>query len=151
MKKVLLPLASFLFFSVLFFACKKSNNNNNTQKTKTQLITQASWKMSTVSAAGFGDITAQIPACYKDNVYTFASNGSGNVDESTNVCSPSTAGAFTWSFLNNETTLHISTTLFQGGSSDFSLITLNETNLVVSQMMTIAPLPATTVTVTFIH
>jgi hypothetical protein len=151
MKKVLLSVLSLAILSVVFVACNKDDDNNNTQKTKTQLITQTSWKLSTVNAAGFGDVTAQIPACYKDNIYTFASNGSGNVNESTTVCTPSTAGAFTWSFLNNETTLHISTTLFQGGSSDFSLVTLNETNLAISQVMTIAPLPSTTVTFTFIH
>jgi hypothetical protein len=151
MKNKILPILGLFILSLFFFNCHKDNNNNPPPKTKTELITQSTWKLSTVSAAGFGDITAQIPACYKDNIYTFASNGSGSVNESTTVCSPTTAGPFTWSFMNNETTLHISTTLFTGGSSDFSLVTLNETNLVISQVMTIAPLPSTTVTFTFIH
>jgi hypothetical protein len=139
----------FLFATVLSFSCKKSDSTK--PKTKTDLLTQASWKFSSANAQGAGDITAQIPDCYKDNIYTFSSNGSGNVNESTNVCSPSTAGPFTWSFANNEATLHISTTLFPGGSSDFTLVTLNETNLVVSQMLTVAPYPTTNVTLTFVH
>jgi hypothetical protein len=150
MKNKFLPIFCLGILSLFFLGCNK-DDDNPPQKTKTELITQSTWKLSTVNAAGFGDVTAQIPACYKDNIYTFVSNGSGSVNESTTVCSPTTAGPFTWGFLNNETTLHISTTLFQGGSSDFSLVTLNETNLAISQVMTIAPLPSTTVTFTFIH
>jgi hypothetical protein len=141
----------FLTTIVLFSACKKDSNNNNKPKTNTDLITQASWKFSAASAAGFGDVSSYIPACYKDNTYTFVSDGSGSVDESTNICAPSSAGPFTWSFTSNEDTLHISTPLFQGGSSDFKMVSLSETSLVVSQSMTIAPLPATNVEVTFVH
>ena len=140
---------AFLSTIILFTACKKDSGNK--QKTNTDLLTQASWKFSAASAAGYGDVSSYIPSCYKDNTYAFTSNGSGSVDESTDVCSPSTAGSFSWSFLNNETTLHISTALFQGGSSDFTIVSLSETSLVVSQSMTIAPLPATTVQVTFVH
>jgi hypothetical protein len=137
-----------LLISLGFTSCKKSSTHT---KTNTELLTQASWKFSAASAAGYGDVSSSVPDCYKDNIYTFVSDGSGNVNESTNICSPSTAGPFTWSFQNNETTLHISTTLFQNGSSDFTLVSLTETNLVVSQTMTIAPLPPTTVQVTFTH
>ena len=142
--KILIP----GFLIICFVACKKSSPH---VKTKTELLTQTAWKLSTANATGFGDITSQVPACYKDNIYTFVSNGTGTINESTNICSPSTAGPFTWSFLNNETTLHLSATIFTGGSSDFTLVTLNETNLVISQVVTIAPLPATTVAFTFIH
>ena len=138
-----------ILFLGAFSACKKDNKDN--PKTNTDLITQASWKFSAASASGFGDISSQIPDCYKDNTYTFVSDGSGTINESTNVCSPSTAGAFTWNFTNNETGLHISTTLFQNGTSDFTIISLTETNLIVSQTMTVAPLPPTTVQITFVH
>jgi len=144
------PLVILAVFILGLSACKKGSDNNN-PKTNTDLLTQTSWKFSSASAPPFGDVSSQIPDCYKDNSYTFVSNGTGSTDESANVCSPSTAGPFTWSFMNNETTLHISTPLFTGGSSDFTIVSLNETNLVVSQTMTIAPLPATTVQVTFAH
>ena len=148
MKKGIWQIAALAFIVACFWACKKSEAH---VKTKTELATQSSWKLSTASATGFGDITSQIPACYKDNTYTFVSNGTGTINESANVCSPSTAGPFTWSFLNNETTLHLSATIFTGGSSDFTIVSLTETNFVISQVVTIAPLPATNVTFTFIH
>ena len=140
-----------LAISVLVFSACKKDSDNDKPKTNTDLLTQASWKFSSASASGFGDVSSQVPDCYKDNIYTFVADGTGSTDESTNVCSPSTAGAFTWSFMNNETTLHVSTPLFTGGSSDFTIMTLNETNLIVSQTMTIAPLPPTAVEVTFVH
>jgi hypothetical protein len=133
-----------------FSACKKDSNNDK-PKTNTDLLTQASWKFGSASASGIGDVSSYIPDCYKDNTYTFVADGSGSTNESTNVCSPSTAGPFTWSFMTNETILHISTPLFTGGSSDFTIISITETNLIVSQTMTIAPLPPTTVQVTFVH
>jgi hypothetical protein len=43
--------------------------------------------------------------------------------------------------------LHISTVLITGGSNDFTLVSLTETQLVVSQNYP----PIGTVTVTFIH
>jgi hypothetical protein len=139
-----------ILFAGTLSACKKDSDKDK-PKTNTDLLTQASWKFSAASASGFGDVSSQIPDCYKDNTYTFVSDGSGSVNESTDVCSPSTAGAFTWNFANNETGLHVSTPLFTAGSSDFTIISLTETNLIVSQTMTIAPLPPTTVEVTFVH
>ena len=131
--------------AVLISGCHKA-----VVKTKAQLVTQSSWKFSKATANGT-DVTANVTACLKDNIYLFVVNGTGTIDESTSVCSPSTAGTFTWSFQTNETILHLSAALFPGGSNDFTLVTLNETTLIVSQVMTIPPYPATTVEVTFIH
>lgn len=122
-------------FCFVIAGCKKSSHT----KTKTELITQSSWKFDHATASGFGDISAQIPACYKDNVVVFASNGTGTVDESTNVCSPAAPSSFTWSFQSNETMLHLSAALFSGGSGDFTIVSLTETNLVVSQMVILPP------------
>ena len=130
---------------MILVSCKKSGH----VKTKTELITQSSWKLDHATAVGFGDITAQIPACYKDNVVAFVSNGTGTVDESTNVCSPSNAGSFTWIFQTNETMLHLSTTLFSGGSGDFTIVSLTETNLVVSQTVILPPPPGVQVNAEF--
>jgi lipocalin-like protein len=153
MKKVLLSILSFAILSVAFVACNKDDDNNNNQKTKTELITQSTWKFDHATASGFGDVSAQLPACRKDNVITLSSNGSGSIDEGPTKCNagdPQTT-AITWSFLNNETTLHLSSALFTGGSTDFTIVSLTETNLVISQTMTIAPYPATTVEITFKH
>src|SRR4030095_3773244 len=148
------PLKSILIIFLLpvffFFACSKSSDNPP-PKTKTELLTPASWKFDHATAAGIGDVSALIPSCYKDNIVVFAAGGTGNISEETNICTPSTAGNFTWSFQDNEKKLVLSTSLFTGGSGTFDLISLTETNLVVSQQMTIQPYPATTVEVTFKH
>lgn len=132
-------------------SCSKDDNPPDTSKTKTELITSASWKFDKATTASIGDISSFIDACFKDNTITFAVNKTGNVNEGTLVCTPSYAGNFTWEFQTNETILHLSAAIFTGGSTDFTLVSLNETNLVISQVMTIAPYPATTVEVTFKH
>lgn len=149
MKMSVLKTTVFLGILCLILAsCKKSVH----VKTNTELLTQSSWKFDHATSSGT-DISSQIPACYKDNVVAFVSNGTGTVDESTNVCSPSNAGSFTWSFQSNETMLHLSTTLFSGGSGDFTIVSLTETNLVVSQTVILPPPPGVQVTavITFKH
>jgi len=148
-----LNLASFVVFSIslLFVACSKSDSNNNS-KTKTQLITQASWKFSAASVNG-ADVSSLITPCQKDNILTFsATGGTGTLDEGAMKCNagdPQTT-PFTWSFTNNETILHVSTIFFTGGSSDFTIVSLTETQLVVSQIVNIAGTMQTAV-ITFIH
>jgi hypothetical protein len=137
---------AFLFTS----GCNKNNNPAPPAPTKTQLITQAPWKFDHATAGGI-DISSQINACYKDNIATFSPNGTMTLDEGANVCSPSTAGPYTWAFQSNETVLHLSAPIFSGGSGDFTIVSLTSTNLVVSQVMTVPPNPPTTVVVTFKH
>ncbi len=136
-----------LLISFFFGSCQKTPA---VVITNTDRISASSWKFDHATSGGV-DVSSQVPACLKDNIYVFNSNGSGSVDESLNVCSPTTAGAMTWSFQTNETILHISAPLFPGGANDFTLVTLNSTNLVVSQVMTIPPNPPTTVEITFKH
>jgi hypothetical protein len=137
-----------ILFSILFFACKKKDSNSG--KTKTDLLVQKSWKYDNAKAGGI-DINANVPACLKDNVFTFSSNLNLTVSEETTVCSPSYAGTYMWAFQNNETILHVSGSIFPGGSGDFTIVSLNENNMVLSQQMTISPFPPTTVEVTLKH
>jgi len=148
MNKLIL-FAAFCFLTILFLlpACQKDDDNPPTSKTKTELISQSTWKFST-AFAGTTDISnAPQLTCFKDNIITFSSNLTGTIDEGTNICSPTTAGSFTWNFASNETILHISTVLFTGGSNDFTLVTLTATQLVVSQNYP----PYGIITVTFTH
>ena len=106
-------------------------------KTKTQLLTTGTWKFSSATANGT-DITNQNPPfepCKKDNILNFASTGSGNINEGASKCNPADATdtPFTWNWASNETILHISTPLFTGGSSDFTLESISETQLIVTQ------------------
>jgi hypothetical protein len=136
--------------AIAFFGCKKDDDKSPTPPSKTTLLTQQSWKFDNAKA-GAADVSASVSACLKDNVFAFASNSNLTVSEETNVCSPSYAGNYTWAFQTNETILHLSGSIFPGGSGDFTVVSLTETNLVVSQQMTIAPFPPTTVQVTFKH
>lgn len=135
---------------VLFSACSKSDDNPQ-PKTKTELLTQGSWKFDHATAGGTDISNFSQLTCYKDNTMTFASNLTGTITEGADVCLNPAPSTFNWSFQNNETTLRFSFTLFQGGSSDFTIVGLTETNLILSQQMTIAPLPSTLVEVTFKH
>jgi len=151
MKKI-----NYLFFNLLIVlsvfsvSCSDKGDTPPPTPTKTEMISQSPWKFDFATAGGF-DISSQINACFKDNIATFTSAGNMTMNEATIVCSPSYAGSYTWAFQSSETVLHLSAPIFTGGSSDFTLVSLTSTNLVISQVMTVAPNPPTTVVVTFKH
>jgi hypothetical protein len=148
MNKLIL-IAALCFTTVTFTNCDK--DDPAPAPTNTDYITKSSWKFSTAKASGI-DVTAQVPACFKDNTITFAINGTGTIAEGPTACTPAAPATFTWTFQSNGTQLNLNTPLVTGGSGTFNIVTLNDVNLVVSQMMTIPP--ATTplnVDLTFIH
>jgi len=124
----------FLSTIILFTACSKDSGNNNKPKTNTDLLVQSSWKFDNATVSGT-DVSSLIQGCQKDNTLTFAAGGTGTLDEGATKCSSNDpqSSPFTWSFATNETVLHVSATLFTGGSSDFNIVTLNDTQLVLSQ------------------
>jgi hypothetical protein len=122
-------------------------------KTKTQLLTQSSWKFQSATASGTDISNNAAIACIKDDVITFTASGTGTITEGTIVCSPTTAtSTMTWSFQTNETVLMMSHGLFPGGSGTFTITELTETNLKISQNVTIPPsTTAIPVTAVYIH
>ena len=131
--------------------CKKDKKPDTPPApTKTELITKASWKFDHATASGF-DVSSSVNPCFKDNVATFSTSGNMELDEATTVCNPSYAGTYSWIFQTNETVLHLSAPIFTGGSSDFTLVSINATNMVLSQVMTVGGYPPATVEVTFKH
>ena len=135
------------FTTLVFTNCDK---NDNPPPSNTDYITKSSWKFSAAKAGGI-DVTAQVPACFKDNTMLFVANGTGTISENTLVCTPASPSSFTWVFQNNGQQLSLNTPLVSGGSGVFTIVLLNDVTLVVSQTMTIAPAPPTTVELTFIH
>jgi hypothetical protein len=136
----------------IFSSCNKDDAPAPTPKTKTQLMTQSSWKFKSATANG-ADASGYLQACQKDNIYTFLVAGTGTADEGPTKCNaadPQTT-ALTWNFANNETMLHISTALFTNTSNDFTLVSISETELVVSTFYTPPVGPAILVTITFQH
>ena len=143
-----LILATVLCFTTLFFT--NCNKNDNPPPSNTDYITKSSWKFSSAKAGGT-DVTALVPSCFKDNTMLFVANGTGTINESTNVCTPATPSSFTWVIQNNGTEINMSIPIVSGGSTVFTIVLLNDANLVVSQTMTIGAFPPTTVELTFIH
>jgi hypothetical protein len=145
---IVLIAANFFIFS----SCNKSDVTPPTPKTKTQLLTQGSWKFKSATANG-GDASGYLSACQKDNIYTFLAAGTGTVDEGLTKCNPADqqTTSFTWSFMTNETILHINTALFTNTTNDFTLISLSETELVVSTFYTPLVGPSVLITITFLH
>ena len=128
-----------LLLAVFFLSgCSKSSDNPPPPKTKTQLLTQASWKFDNAKVGGL-DVSGLLQTCQKDNIIVFVAPNTGTLDEGAAKCNsadPQTV-SFTWNFTNNEQTLHVSTVLFTGGSSDFTIVDLSETQLVLSQNITV--------------
>ena len=141
------------FFAILCFTAlsfSSCDKEDNPPPSNTDYLTKSAWKFSSAKAGGV-DVTAQVPACFKDNTITFFVNGTGTIAEGATACTPPSPASFTWVFQNNGTEISLNTPLVSGGSGVFTIVLLNDVNLVVSQTMTIAPYPPTTVEFTFIH
>jgi Lipocalin-like domain len=134
----------------IYSSCNKSDYTPPVPKTKTQLLTQSTWKFKSATVSGS---PYTIQACQQDNIYTFASAGTGNVDEGPSKCNTSDPQntPFTWSFQSNETILLLSTPLFSGGASSITLVSLSETELVVSFPYNPTPFISVIVVITFQH
>lgn len=143
MQKRLLSMLAFLsLFLVTMSGCDKGDDPPPpTTKTKTELITQSSWKFEKITASGVDFTDNPTFACLKDNSVSFSTNLSGNITEGTTICSPTTAGAFTWEFRTNETILYISTSLITTGNNEFKIESITETNMVLSQTVTVPGIP----------
>lgn len=121
--------------SIILTGCGKDDDSTPTPtpKTKTQLIMQGVWNFDKVFQ-GPTDVSAFTNACYKDNVVTFTSSTNGTVNEGAIVCASPAPATFTWSFQSSETILALNAPFFPGGSTNFTLVSLTETALVVSQV-----------------
>jgi hypothetical protein len=151
MKMKILSIFSFAILSLFVFSACEEDPDPPPQKTKTELISQGNWKFQGATYGGT-DISSQPQiACFIDNIFTVSANGTGVVDEGAVSCNPSTAGPFTWNFQTNETELFISKALVSGGSNVWSVVTLNDNNLVISQTVTMPPAPAALLVITFKH
>jgi len=137
--------------ALLAVSCGK-DDDTPAPKTKTQLLTQATWKFKSATVGGT-DYSSSLQACQRDNIYTFVANGTGTADEGATKCNAADnqTNPLTWNFASNETILFISVTLFTNTSNMFTLISLTETELVVSTVYTPIGGPSLTVVVTFQH
>jgi hypothetical protein len=122
---------------VYFLSCKKEKSAK--ALTKTELLSSQPWKFDKATVAG-QDVGSQIPACYQDNLFTLKADKTGSIDESTNVCTPSTAGTFTWRFSTSEDSLILSIPLVAGFSGAFKIDSISATVLKLSQTVNVPPI-----------
>jgi len=133
MNKLIL-FAVILFTSVLTTSC---NKNDSPAPTNTDYIIKAAWKFDKATSGG-ADVSAFINACYIDNVMTFQGNGNATFDEGATKCNaadPQTTN-FNWNFTNNGSTLNVTGNVIAGQSGSFTVITLNDTQLVLQGTFT---------------
>ena len=117
------------------------------ENTKTYYLAKATWKFSSATVAGI-NVSGSLQSCQKDNTMVFQVNGNGTLDEGPTKCNAADPQSvpFTWNFASSESMLHVSAILFTGGSSDFTVVSISDTQLVLSQAISLG-----TVVVTFIH
>ena len=114
MKKSLLAITA---MTLLFTACKKDDETPvNPKKT---VVTSGKWHITSSSSvvaypAPIGtqtfDLFAMIPACQRDNRYTFNSDNTVTTDEGATKCNasdPQQKTGGTWAFLNNDTQFQV--------------------------------------------
>ncbi len=138
MKPAVLQILAIIFLFIPAVSCKKSTTDTGASpKSKTVLLTQASWKVQSVgidqdkNGVAETDVTSNVPACQLDNAYTFNADGSGQMDEGATKCNstdPQTK-PFTWLFKSSETVL---SGTFSFTSNDATILSMNDTNLVVT-------------------
>jgi hypothetical protein len=95
-----------------FISCKKTS-----EKSKTELLTQAGWKQTggEMKAGAAGTWQADpnftsMTACEKDNITVFKTDNTFEANEGATKCSPSDPQVIytgVWAFQNNETTITV--------------------------------------------
>ena len=131
--------------------CSKDDDSNPAPKTNTELLTTGTWKFSDIKVNGTS-VAGLFDPCQKDNILTFLAAGTGTADEGATKCDPNDpdSNSFNWNFETNETVLFVSTPFFTGGSSTFTIVSLTESQLVLSQTISLSGVPQNA-EITFIH
>lgn len=140
--KIYILLLSFLSLA----ACSKSGST----KSKTELISSATWKFSQAGLDNNGDGTIDVAApsglveaCVTDNLVTFKSDKTGVVDEGATKCAstdPQTS-AFTWALSADETQITFSGALVAGIGGDAKIIEISDSRFVLSKSIAVSGFP----------
>ncbi len=131
-KMILFSIATCLFFCM---ACKKDKDKT---LTKTEMITAGSYNLTAVRSDNDGDGIyedddyATFDACFKDNYYSFRTDGKVEMNEGATKCDPMDPQTELndWHFASNETRLVIGTGSFV---IDYSIEVLDNTTLRIKE------------------
>lgn len=116
-------------------SCKKETTPSSISKTKTELLTQSGWKLTSVMTSTNGapaveGISSYLP-CELDNITTFSTNSVYAEIEGLTKCDPidaDTVNTGTWALATNETYLNV-TEASLGYTASLKMITLDATTL----------------------
>jgi hypothetical protein len=145
MKKALF--VALLFAGLATVSCNKDDDddNNTPPVTAVDLITAGAWSIDTI---GFdtdlnGTIDTEIPggfeACDLDNTLSFNKDSTGVFDEGAAKCDPADPQTipFEWYFKSNDSIINFSGDLPGELKGDVNVLTLSNTQLVMSKRITI--------------
>jgi hypothetical protein len=125
MKKVVLMLS--IVAVTLATSCKKSDSNCTLDATSILgAYKVTAYTYQATASSTLVDVYASVPACQKDNIITFNSNGTYTETEGATSCSPSSASSGTWSLSGSTLTL----------DGDANTTTFNCTTLVIKTIGT---------------
>ncbi|WP_207512220.1 hypothetical protein [Longitalea luteola] len=141
MKNYVLALLSLAF--VIWGCDKDDDDDKNDVQAKVQLMIAAPWKFDTAAIDADKNGTPDqafppgfdIQSCIKDNIITFKSDSTGNLDEGAEKCESTDPQntAFNWWFKDNGAILHSPDPIFGGFSGDAKVIELTGTKLRVTK------------------
>jgi hypothetical protein len=128
-KQILVAAAALLF---TLGSCKKKTTLSTISKTKTEYLTQSTWKLTSVMMSNNGStpveaISSYLP-CQLDNIFKFSTNSAFTQTEGLTKCAttdPDTIYTGNWQFLTNETFLKITDN--SGLDKSLKVITLDAT------------------------
>lgn len=136
----------FLIGTIAFSCQKDDDDDPDAGKSKTELITSATWRYDTIRLDVNKDGTPDtelppdyIETCVTDNTLTFHSGGHGVHDEGATKCDGADPQStdFTWEFKNNEQILSSPDPIFGGFSGDTKITVLSSSKLQLQREMSV--------------
>jgi hypothetical protein len=139
------PIAIALFLFVLFTTASCSKDEDDGSST-IALIVQGPWKFSKATASGI-DVSGLIETCIKDNILIFQTGtpqNPGTLNEGATRCNASDPQMidFFWEYDASFKKMSItgvgggSVPILPGGSNEFNLVRISQTEMVLSQNVT---------------
>ena len=126
-----------IFFTLLVFVTALSAcNKKDTPISKVSFLTTGSWSLAGAAHDNDGngsyetDDFAAFPACYRDNIWTFRTNGDLEFNEGNSKCDPidPQTDITKWQLINNESTLVLD-------GDNYSITELSNTNLKLKEVL----------------
>lgn len=120
-----------LITSVLLFSCLLTASSCKKDISRTELLTSGSWKLIALQTDFFGvpaDAYADMEDCEKDNLFTFKTDNTIDLDEGPTKCDPNdpqTRNEGPWTLFDNDTKINMD-------SIDFEILELTKSRFKIN-------------------